>query len=343
MARQTPTRLVMRPCIVEIDRIVIRYVQYQLEVNRCINEEVNEEIVARTDRRTDRRTDGGDNHNIHTLFKKRQDIIRTNVLTKFHEEMLTRINSQTPGGHVFQQTGTIFEMIQDIIKTNVVTKCHDDWTINATSYGRKNAPPRCGHIINVASRVLTIFIMKNALPPNGLFFQQTKTIFELLQYIIETNLLTRFHEDMKYMKNTPPHSGHVFHQTRIIFELIQDVIKTYVLTKVLMRKNAPPNGGQVFQPTGIIFELVQDINGTNLLTKFLKDRTINVASRVPWRPYFQAIMNIFKLVQDIIKANLLTKFHEDRTINVASKVLTKQMLTPFETRRTTHEARRTTS
>ncbi|KAH3825406.1 hypothetical protein DPMN_127281 [Dreissena polymorpha] len=34
MARQRPTRLVMWPCIVEIDRIVIREVQYQLEVNR---------------------------------------------------------------------------------------------------------------------------------------------------------------------------------------------------------------------------------------------------------------------------------------------------------------------
>ncbi|KAH3703328.1 hypothetical protein DPMN_078362 [Dreissena polymorpha] len=35
MARHRPTRLVMGPCIVEIDRIVIREVQYQLEVNRC--------------------------------------------------------------------------------------------------------------------------------------------------------------------------------------------------------------------------------------------------------------------------------------------------------------------
>ncbi|KAH3722262.1 hypothetical protein DPMN_065218 [Dreissena polymorpha] len=37
-----PTRpgLVMGPCIVEIDRIVIREVQYQLEVNRCRNEEI---------------------------------------------------------------------------------------------------------------------------------------------------------------------------------------------------------------------------------------------------------------------------------------------------------------
>ncbi|KAH3776706.1 hypothetical protein DPMN_178138 [Dreissena polymorpha] len=40
MARQRPTRLVMEPCIVEIDRIVIREVQYQLEVYRCRNEEI---------------------------------------------------------------------------------------------------------------------------------------------------------------------------------------------------------------------------------------------------------------------------------------------------------------
>ncbi|KAH3801268.1 hypothetical protein DPMN_154915 [Dreissena polymorpha] len=40
MARQRPTRLVMGPCIVVIDRIVTREVQYQLEVNRCRNEEI---------------------------------------------------------------------------------------------------------------------------------------------------------------------------------------------------------------------------------------------------------------------------------------------------------------
>ncbi|KAH3818944.1 hypothetical protein DPMN_120672 [Dreissena polymorpha] len=39
MAQQRPTWLVMGSCIVEIDRIVIREVQYQLEVNRCRNEE----------------------------------------------------------------------------------------------------------------------------------------------------------------------------------------------------------------------------------------------------------------------------------------------------------------
>ncbi|KAH3768998.1 hypothetical protein DPMN_170243 [Dreissena polymorpha] len=40
MARQRPTRLVMGPCIVEIDCIVIKEVQYQFEVNLCRNEEI---------------------------------------------------------------------------------------------------------------------------------------------------------------------------------------------------------------------------------------------------------------------------------------------------------------
>ncbi|KAH3704598.1 hypothetical protein DPMN_079657 [Dreissena polymorpha] len=39
MARQRPTWLIMGPCIVEMDRIVRKDVQYQFEVNRCRNEE----------------------------------------------------------------------------------------------------------------------------------------------------------------------------------------------------------------------------------------------------------------------------------------------------------------
>ncbi|KAH3782903.1 hypothetical protein DPMN_160827 [Dreissena polymorpha] len=31
------------------------------------------------------------------------------------------------GGHVFQWTGTTFELNQHIIKTNILTKLHDDW------------------------------------------------------------------------------------------------------------------------------------------------------------------------------------------------------------------------
>ncbi|KAH3802826.1 hypothetical protein DPMN_156516 [Dreissena polymorpha] len=49
----------MGPCIVEIDRIVIREVQYQFEDNRCRNEEIifqGSSANRRTDGQTDRRT-----------------------------------------------------------------------------------------------------------------------------------------------------------------------------------------------------------------------------------------------------------------------------------------------
>ncbi|KAH3776561.1 hypothetical protein DPMN_177990 [Dreissena polymorpha] len=93
------------------------------------------------------------------------------------------------GGYVFQQTRIIFKLIQDIIKINVLTKFHEHWTINVTFRVKnvpphggntitvasrvltrfyyspiwKNAPPppppggNDDRTINVASRVLTWF------------------------------------------------------------------------------------------------------------------------------------------------------------------------------------------
>ncbi|KAH3749138.1 hypothetical protein DPMN_183629 [Dreissena polymorpha] len=100
------------------------------------------------------------------------------------------------------------------------------------------------------------------------------------QDIIETNLLTKFHDDRKiYVASrvlTSPRGGHVFQPTGIIFELIQDIIGMNLLTE----KNAPPLGSHVFQANVTIFDLIQDINKTNLLTIFHDYWTINVASRV---------------------------------------------------------------
>ncbi|KAH3823578.1 hypothetical protein DPMN_125386 [Dreissena polymorpha] len=141
-----------------------------------------------------------------------------------------------------------------------------------------------------------IQVWKNAPPLGSHVFQAKVTFSELIQDIIGTNLLNKFHEDRKIN----------------------------VASRVLTRKNAPPPGGHVFQTTSIIFEFIQDIIGMNLLTKFYEDRTINVASRVKNAPplgshVFQANVTIFELIQDIIETNLLTKFHEDWTINVASR------------------------
>ncbi|KAH3695290.1 hypothetical protein DPMN_082747 [Dreissena polymorpha] len=100
-----------------------------------------------------------------------------------------------------------------------LTKFHEKWTIDVTSrvFKRKNAPPL------------------------------TRTIFELIQYIIRTNVLTKFEERLDYT------CGH-FYDNRTI----------HVASRLLTRKNSPSPGGHVFKPTGTIFELSQDIIGTNL-------------------------------------------------------------------------------
>ncbi|KAH3693969.1 hypothetical protein DPMN_081408 [Dreissena polymorpha] len=184
-------------------------------------------------------------------------------------------NAPPPGGHVFQATGTIFELVRDIIKTNLLTKFRDDRTIN------------------VASRVLTRNNATTAWRPLDNLYpckdKATETIFELVQDIIGTHILTKFYEDRKIN----------------------------VTSRVLTRKNAPPPGGHVFQQTGIIFELVHNIIGMNLLTKFHEDRTINVASRVKNVPPLGS------------HTNLLTKIHEDWTINVASRVFTRKNAPPL--------------
>ncbi|KAH3806565.1 hypothetical protein DPMN_134888 [Dreissena polymorpha] len=112
MARQRPTRLVMGPCIIEIDQVQYQLevnrcrkeeiivkgnfgwvwpmwaghpridVQYQFEVNRCRNKEVNFQSFSANSvggdsgqdgQRDGHRTDSRDNHNIPTLLKKRGD------------------------------------------------------------------------------------------------------------------------------------------------------------------------------------------------------------------------------------------------------------------------------
>ncbi|KAH3872071.1 hypothetical protein DPMN_035284 [Dreissena polymorpha] len=191
------------------------------------------------------------------MFCAAQDIIRTNVLTKFYEELLTRINflppcshyshirkNATPWQQCFQPTKTILLLFQDIIGTNLLTKFHEDPTIN------------------VASRVLT---RKNSSPPGGHVFQQTGTILKLVQDLIRTNL-TKFHDDNKYII-----------RTNILTKFHEDW--TFKLCHI--RKNAHPPGGHFHkdQTINVAFrELTGNkryIIGTNLLTKFHDAWTIN--------------------------------------------------------------------
>ncbi|KAH3797685.1 hypothetical protein DPMN_151270 [Dreissena polymorpha] len=77
-----------------------------------------------------------------TIIQHVQDSIKTNILTKFHEDRKINVTSRqleeyaTPLFHqdrtinVASETSTIFELIQDSIRINVMSKFHEDWTIN---------------------------------------------------------------------------------------------------------------------------------------------------------------------------------------------------------------------
>ncbi|KAH3717577.1 hypothetical protein DPMN_060370 [Dreissena polymorpha] len=212
-------------------------------------------------------------------------------------------NAPPPCGHVFQPTGIIFKLVQGIIGINLLTKFHEDWAIH------------------VVSRVLTRFyyshIRKNAPPLGSHVFQANVTIFELIQYIIKTNLLTKFHEDWTINvasreRTRQMLTSHFRTDPRYHWEKFSDQENA---SRVLTKKNAPtPRCQSYCQPTGIIFEFVQDIIGMNFLTEFHEDRTINVASRpynekcpAPWQPCFSS---------------------EHWTIHVASIVLTRKNAPP---------------
>ncbi|KAH3822039.1 hypothetical protein DPMN_123808 [Dreissena polymorpha] len=151
-------------------------------------------------------------------------------------------------------------------------------------YTRKTAPPPGSHFHDVWAKIHVI--------------QLTETFFQLNSRIMETNVLTRFHENwaknvtsrvftcfhyIHIEKNAPPTGGHVFSPILTIFELSEKSIKPIVFT----RKTAPPTGSHLLEDWALIVTstvlirfFLPNIIGTHLLTKFHEDRTINVASRV---------------------------------------------------------------
>ncbi|KAH3713305.1 hypothetical protein DPMN_073094 [Dreissena polymorpha] len=118
------------------------------------------------------------------LFCTVQYILRSIVLNKFHEVRIINITFRMLIRNNVP-TRTIFALIQDIIKIHVLTKFHDDLTINLKYINRTN--------------LLANHIKKNARPSDGNVFQATRAVFELIQHIIKTNFLTKFHDYQKYM------------------------------------------------------------------------------------------------------------------------------------------------
>ncbi|KAH3740071.1 hypothetical protein DPMN_046766 [Dreissena polymorpha] len=150
-------------------------------------------------------------------------IIRTNVMIKFHKDLthIKLLQSAQPTFHIdwtIQVTSTALTMfhyshIMNIFRplaTNFLTKFQKDRTIH------------------VNFRVLTRFyyshIIKDALSHGGHVFQLTEIIFEPIQDIIITNVLTKFHKHWVML-------AMFFNQPYIISKLVQDINGTDVLTK----------------------------------------------------------------------------------------------------------------
>ncbi|KAH3845381.1 hypothetical protein DPMN_087661 [Dreissena polymorpha] len=87
---------------------------------------------------------------------------------------------------------------------NVLTKFHEDWTVNVAS-SVKNAPP-LGSDTNLPTKfhedlTMNVALREKCPAPGGHVLKATKTIFELIQDIIGTNLLT---SRVLTRKNAPP-------------------------------------------------------------------------------------------------------------------------------------------
>ncbi|KAH3886381.1 hypothetical protein DPMN_010386 [Dreissena polymorpha] len=192
-----------------------------------------------------------------------------------------------------------------ICKTNLLTKFHDDWAKNVTfrvftsSFNYKNIrklppPPPGNHVIQLTGTIFELNSQglkgpkKNAPPTGGHVFQATGTIFKLVQNIIGTNLLTKFH------------NNHTMNMA----------------SRVLTRKNATPPWWPYIIGTNHLTKFHDD-RTINVASK-RKIPCPLVAN------LFYATKTIFELIQNIIRTILLTKFNENRKINVAWRVLTRK-------------------
>ncbi|KAH3858658.1 hypothetical protein DPMN_101283 [Dreissena polymorpha] len=64
-----------------------------------------------------------------TIFELIHDIITSKTAMHLRKARSYNENCPAPGGNVFQRTGTIFELSLAIIRTNVLTQFHEDWLI----------------------------------------------------------------------------------------------------------------------------------------------------------------------------------------------------------------------
>ncbi|KAH3832272.1 hypothetical protein DPMN_105553 [Dreissena polymorpha] len=126
--------------------------------------------------------------------------------------------------------------------------------------------------------------VKNAMPPGDHVFQETRTIFERVQDIIGTNLLTKIHDDwiinrasrVLTRKNASPPLRPYIIGTNLVTKFHDD----RTINVASIEKNALPPRGHVFFKQPKPFSNSSKISlRTNFLTKFHENWKINVAFR----------------------------------------------------------------
>ncbi|KAH3827623.1 hypothetical protein DPMN_129563 [Dreissena polymorpha] len=184
---------------------------------------------------------------ITTIFERVRDIYKIdakNVTSRdcSHAFLLYKYKENDPpppGGHVILPIRTIFTLNRCIQQTYVLTKCHEDWTKNRTSrvftYTNENNVLTKFH--DDWAKIVTsrVFTRNTAPPPGGHVIQWTRTIFELNQHIIKTNILTNVH---KFLTKHDPvsNSVKVFIGTNVLTKFHEDR-KINVACRVFTRQN----------------------------------------------------------------------------------------------------------
>ncbi|KAH3715791.1 hypothetical protein DPMN_058504 [Dreissena polymorpha] len=145
----------------------------------------------------------------------------------------------------------------------------------------KTAPPPGSHVIQLTGTIFELnFHIKKKIEKCPAHwrpcFLMIWTIFELVQYINKTSVLTKIHDDWAQIVTSIVFTNHVIRLTGIIFELNSHIKETNDLTKfhdnlaknvtsrvftcfhyIHIEKIAPPTDGHVFSQIWIIFELIQ--------------------------------------------------------------------------------------
>ncbi|KAH3769949.1 hypothetical protein DPMN_171228 [Dreissena polymorpha] len=146
-----------------------------------------------------------------------------------------------------------------------MSKFHEDWEKNVSS-----RLFTCCHYIHIKKLPHSLAAMKNSPPIGSHFFQAKVTIFELIQDIIGTNHLSKFHEDRKInvasrVKCPAPWRPYIIGMN-LLTKFHEDLT-----INVASREKCPAP----WQPCFLSKHIIE----TNLLTKFHEDWTINVGSR----------------------------------------------------------------